>query len=126
MGLRELLDVDEAVGERIVVALHGADPQHMQDYLGVLRIVLVPTVGQRLPRPGKRERGDQSHVDAGLEQPVRQRPMVLPCHLEPVLRRLLEGAEHGHQPIMLVAGVQDGHPASEGVARRFDQNLGVC
>jgi hypothetical protein len=48
MGLRQLLDVVDPVGERIVVALADAEPQHMKDDLGVLRVVLVPAIVKRL------------------------------------------------------------------------------
>jgi hypothetical protein len=48
MGLRQLLNVVDPVGERIVVALADAEPQYMKDDLGVLRVVLVPAIVKRL------------------------------------------------------------------------------
>ena len=53
--LRQLLDVVDAGEEGISVGLRGADLEHMQDDLRVLRIVLVPSVVQRLPRPRQRD-----------------------------------------------------------------------
>ena len=48
VGLRQLLDVVNAGPERVAVGLRSADPEHVQDDLGILRIVLVPAVVQRL------------------------------------------------------------------------------
>lgn len=40
MGLRQLLDIVEPFGERVLTVLGQADPQHVQDHLCVLGIVL--------------------------------------------------------------------------------------
>ena len=53
MGHRQLLNVVDPVHQRVVVRLGRPDPQHVQDDLGILGIVLVPAVVQRLPRPGQ-------------------------------------------------------------------------
>ncbi len=48
VGLRQLLKIVDAGGERIDITLGSADAEHVQNYLRVLRIVLVPAVVQRL------------------------------------------------------------------------------
>jgi hypothetical protein len=80
--LRQLLDVIDARDERIDVGLRGADPQHVQDDLCILRIVLVSAVVQSLPRSRQRHRGDQTQRDAGLEQAEGQRPVIVAGCLE--------------------------------------------
>lgn len=44
VGFRQLLDVVRPLDQRIVVELFSADPEHVQDDLRVLRIVLVPAI----------------------------------------------------------------------------------
>ena len=46
MGLGQLLHIIYPDHQRVVIVLGGADPQHMQDHLGVLGIVLVRAVVQ--------------------------------------------------------------------------------
>jgi hypothetical protein len=75
--LRQLLDVVDARNERINVGLRGADPQHVQDDLCILRIVLVPAVVQSLTRSRQRHRGNQTQCDAGLEQAEGQRSVIV-------------------------------------------------
>jgi hypothetical protein len=41
-----------------------AEPQHMQDDLRVLGIILVPAIVQGLTRPGHGERRDQPDLEA--------------------------------------------------------------
>ncbi len=53
VGLRQFLDVVDAGRKRVVVGQRGADPQHMQDYLRILQVVLVPAMVQRLSRAGQ-------------------------------------------------------------------------
>ena len=72
MGLRELLQVVDTRGERVDVTLRRANPQHVQEDLRVLGVVLVPAVVQRLARPGERERGDEPQLKPGGQQPVRR------------------------------------------------------
>jgi hypothetical protein len=53
--LRQLLDIVDTGEEAIGVGLRGADLEHVQDDLRVLRIVLIPAVVQRLTRPCQRD-----------------------------------------------------------------------
>ena len=48
VGLRKLLDVVHAGEQRIVEDLDGADLEHVQEHLRVLRVVLVPAIVKRL------------------------------------------------------------------------------
>lgn len=70
MDLRELLQIIDGRGERVDIALRRADPQHVQDDLRVLGVVLVPAVVQRIARSGELDR----RVEAQLE-PSRQQPL---------------------------------------------------
>lgn len=54
--LRHLLQIVDACGQRIDVALGRADPEHMQDHLGILGIILVPAIVQRFACPGQSDR----------------------------------------------------------------------
>ena len=65
-----------------MVELLGTDPEHVQDHLGVLRVVLVPTVVQRLPRPGETDRRDQLRLEARHCQGIGERPVVITGGLE--------------------------------------------
>ncbi len=52
--LRQFLNVVDASTQGIMVDLSRVDPQHVQDHLGILGIVFVPTVVQGFSRAGKR------------------------------------------------------------------------
>jgi hypothetical protein len=56
MGLRQLMDIINPCLERIVIHLRRTDADHVQDDLGITRIVLVPAIVQRFPRPGEYHR----------------------------------------------------------------------
>ncbi len=68
VGHRQLLDVVDPVRERVVVGLRRPDPQHVQDHLRVLGVVLVPAVVQRLAGAGQGHGRDQPDVEAGVDQ----------------------------------------------------------
>jgi hypothetical protein len=124
---RQLLKIDETVRQGIMVVLHGADLEHVQDDLGVLRVVLVPAVGERLARPGEGERRDQSHLDTGFQQPMRQRPVVVPVRLRLTLEagenRTFILAERFDEPVVLSPRVEDGQPSAPRSSGLLDQNL---
>ncbi|CKY19423.1 Uncharacterised protein [Mycobacterium tuberculosis] len=61
--LRHLLQVVDAGGQRVDVALSGADLEHVQNYLGVFGIVLVPAIMQRLTRPCQGDRRNQAQLE---------------------------------------------------------------
>ena len=65
-----------------MIELFGADPEHVQDDLRVLRIVLVPPVVQRFPGPGESDRRDQLGLEPGLRQVVRRATVVVARRLE--------------------------------------------
>jgi len=52
--LRKLLQVINSCNEWILVNHCGADPEHVQDHLRVLRIILIPPVVQGLSGPRQR------------------------------------------------------------------------
>lgn len=83
VSLRELLQVIDARGERIDVALRRTDPQHVQDDLRVLGVVLVPAIVQRLARSCERDRRDEAQLEPCRQQPMCQRTMVITRRLEP-------------------------------------------
>jgi hypothetical protein len=82
VGLRQLLEIVDAGNQRVDIGLRDADPQHVQNDLGTLGIVLVPTVVQRLSRPGQCDGGDQPQLKAGCQRSVGERAMVVPGCLE--------------------------------------------
>lgn len=81
--LRQLLDVGNPDDQRIVNELHGTDLQHVQDDLGVLRIVLVPAIVQSFPRSGEADRRDELQLEPLLSKIMGQRPVIVAGSLEP-------------------------------------------
>ena len=93
MGLREFLQVIDARGERVHIALRRTDPQHVEDDLRVLGVVLVPAIVQRLACSGERDRRDEAQLKPRRQQPVRQRAMVITRRLEPDDDGTTDGSE---------------------------------
>ena len=56
MGFRQFLNVVRASDHRVLEDLHGANLEHMQDDLGVLRIIFVPAIVQGLSGAGEGDR----------------------------------------------------------------------
>src|SRR5690348_5006033 len=56
--LRKLLQVINSRNEWVLVNHRGAHPEHVQDHLRVLRIILIPPVVQGLSGPRQRHTGD--------------------------------------------------------------------
>jgi hypothetical protein len=123
MGHRQFLDVVDPVSQRVVIGLGGADPQHVQDDLGVLGIVLVPAVVQGLARAGQGNRGDQPDVEAGLDQAPGERAVVVSGRLQADGDRALQGVELGDEPVVLDTGVGHRHPPAPPCIRDLDQDL---
>jgi hypothetical protein len=116
VGHRQLLDVVDPVRQRVVVGLGRPDPQHVQDDLGVLGVVLVPAVVQGLAGAGQGNRRDRPDVEAGLHQAPGKRAVVVAGRLETDGHRARQGLQLGHQPVVLGPGV--GHrqpPAAPGI-----------
>ena len=67
MGLGQFLPVVDAVQQWIIVALGGADAQHVKYNLGVFGVILVPAVMQGLAGPGQGDGGNESQVKAGVQ-----------------------------------------------------------
>ena len=123
VGLRQLLDVVDAGRERVVVGQRGADAQHVQDHLRVLRIVLVPAVVQCLARAGQGHGRDQAHIEAGLAQAPSDGPVVVAGRLECAGDRPAEVEQQGDEPVVFLAGVQDRQPTPTLHTGDFDQHL---
>jgi hypothetical protein len=90
VGLGQLLDVVDPMGQRVVIGLGQPGLKHVEDDLGVLRIVLIPGIEHGLPRPGGRHGGDELQIEALLQEIISQGPMVVPGGLEPDLAGYLE------------------------------------
>ena len=58
----------------------------MQDYLCVLRIVLVPAIVDRLARPGERHGRDETRLESGIKQ--------APCNGAVVVAGCFEAGNH--------------------------------
>lgn len=76
MRLRQLLNVGDPDDQGIMKELHGAVLQHVQDDLGVLRVVLVPAVVQGLARSSQADRRDELQLESGLAGMMCQRPVI--------------------------------------------------
>ena len=104
MRLRQFLHVVDAGAERIMIGRRRLGPEHVQDHLRILGVVLVPTVVQGLAGSSERQRRHQAYTEACFNQASCDRPVIVP--------RRLEGAHHGSaiplqhldQPIMLPHG----------------------
>ena len=83
MRLRQLLEVVDPRVERIQKCLRGADLEHVQDDLGVFRIVLVPAVVQRLSRAGERDGRHELQIESRCSEGEHQRPVVVANCLKP-------------------------------------------
>jgi hypothetical protein len=74
VGLRQLLEIVDAGNQRVDIGLRDADPQRVQNDLGTLGIVLVPTVVQRRSASLQvvSHRGTQRHhlMEGGLQPPL--------------------------------------------------------
>ena len=123
MGHRHLLDVVDPVGERVVIRLGRADPQHVQDHLGILGVVFVPAVVQRLARAGQGDRRDQPNVEPRLYQAPGQGTVGVPGWFEADQDRAAESVQLGHQPVVLGAAVGDCQPPSAPGSRHLDQHV---
>ena len=123
VGLGQFLHVVDAGGERVIVDLRGADADHVQHDLGVLRVVLVPTVVQGLAGAGEPHGRDQAHGKARLEQAPGNRAVIVAGRLEPAGHRLTEIGQERDQAVVLGTGVEDAQPASSAGAGHLDEDL---
>ena len=123
MGLRQFLDVVRALNQRVVVELIRPDGEHVQDDLRVLRIVLVPSVVQRLPRPGQADRRDQFRLEAGPGQVPGERAVVISRRLERDAHGSVVFKKQRGQAIEVGAGVEHRHSPTALPARHLDENL---
>ena len=123
VGLRQLLDVGGTGDQRIVEELHRADLQHVQDHLGVLRIVLVPAVVKGLARPSQPDGGHELEIEPSLAKMMRQRSMIVAGRLEPDPHGQTVVRENGGQALKVVKRVRDGQSAAALLARNANQDL---
>src|SRR6056297_312704 len=123
MGLRQFLYVGGPHHQRIVKELHGAYLQHVQDDLGVLRVVLVPAVVQGLSRPGQTDGRDQLQIEPGLAEMVRQRAMVVAGRLEPDPHRQFVARQGHRQALEVLERVHDRQAAAACFARDANQHF---
>lgn len=123
VGLRQLLNVVRPLDQRIVVELFGADPEHVQDDLRVLRIVLVPAIVQRFPGPGETDRRDELRLEPGRCQVVGQSPVIVTGRLECDADGKIVLRQQRDQPVELGAGVENCQTPTSRLPGRSDQNL---
>lgn len=123
MRLRQLLNIRRPNYQRIMKELHGADLQHMQDDLGVLRIILVPAVVQGLACPGEADRGDKLEFEPGLSEMMRQRPVIVAGRLEPDPNRHVVTDQRRGQAMEVFQRVHDRHAPTTLLAGDSDQDL---
>jgi hypothetical protein len=80
--LRQLLEIVSPFDDRIEEALGRSGAQQVEDDLSVFRVVLIPGVMQRLARPGDREAGGQSQLEALRAKEVGEAAVVVGRRLE--------------------------------------------
>ena len=105
MGFGYLLNVIDAVNQRVVIELAGADLQHMQNNLRILRVIFIPAVMQRLAGPRERNRGNELVFATRLMQSIGDIAMIVAVER---IRSTLKTDAHGHTET-----VQDGDEAIE-------------
>lgn len=120
---RHLLQVVDPGGERIDVSLGGANPQHVQDHLRILGIVLVPAIVQSLARSSQGNGRDQAQLEAGGQQAMRQRAMVVTSSLEADDDRTPDVAKIRGQAIIICLCRHHRHATSASAFWTFDQDL---
>ena len=123
MGLEQLLEVIDPGCQRIDVALGGSDPEHMQDDLRVLGIVLVPAVVQGLPGAGERHGRDQPLLEAGQEQAIGQPTAVVTCGVEADHDRTGVGSQDLNEAVMIRLSAQNGEPPASDLSGGLDEHL---
>src|SRR6266496_2883432 len=121
VGLGQLLQIVASSKHRIDITLERAATEHLQNYCGILGIVLVPGVEHRLAIARLRNGIDAHHLEPFDQQPVGNRTMIVAGRLERHSARTLETVQELEQAIDIGGGI--GHPESVLPAgRRFDQN----
>ena len=122
MGLRQLLQIVDAGPQRVVVDARRADPEHVQDHLGVLGIVLVPAVVQRLASAG-----ESQHEINRASNPASARRHAIGGDSSRSPRSRRSPACHRparcDQAVVLGASIEHGQPTSALMARCIDQNF---
>jgi len=73
-----------------------------------LRIVLVPAVVQRFPRPGERHGRDEPDVETGFDQAPRDGTVIVAGRLEGADHRLAIGSQRLDQAVVLGTRVENG------------------
>ena len=82
MGLRQFLNVIGPLHQRVMVELFIPDLHHVQDDLGVLRIVLIPAVVQGFACSRQRDGRDQLNLKTSRAKMKRQSSVIVASRLE--------------------------------------------
>lgn len=91
---------------RIAIGLGGADLQHVQGNLCILRIVLVPPIVKGFTRSCERDRGYKLQLKASLEESIGKWPMIVPGCLEADNHGSAVVAKPIDETIMLSSGIK--------------------
>ncbi len=121
--LRQFLDIVDARADRIEVGLRRADPEHVEDDLGVLRIVLVPAVMQSLPRSCERDRRNEAKLETCLKQTIRQRSVIVAGRFETREHRSAKILEQRDEMIVFRPRVGHDQPPSASPSWHLDQHV---
>ena len=97
--------------------------EKMQNNLGMLRIVFVPAVVQRLPRAGEGERGHQLQVESGDAQMIHQHPMIIASCLKTDPDRQAVFTQDRDEPHEVIRAVGDRQAPATRLARDGNQHL---
>jgi hypothetical protein len=123
MCLGQLLNVVRAGHHRVLKDLHRADLQHMQDDLGILRIVIVPAVVQCLPRAGQGDRRHQLQVKPCDTQMIHQHPMIVAGGFKTDAHWQAVFLQNRDQPREVVCAIGDREAPTAYLARDGNQHL---
>ena len=107
MGFGYLLNVIDAVNQRVVIELAGADPQHMPNNLCILRVIFFPAVVQRLAGPRERNRGHELEFATRLMKTISNIPMIVPSRLKSDANGHAKIAQDGDEAVEIFAFVLD-------------------
>ncbi len=123
MRLRELLDICEAGDQGIQIDLAETCRQHMQDNLGILRIILVPSVVDGFALASECHGRDQACLDAGIDQSPGQCPMIITGCLKPRNNRTVESLQPLNKAVVLCALVEHNKTPPSRRPRHLYQNI---
>jgi hypothetical protein len=123
VSLRQLLEIVHPVSQRVMIVLHDAIAQHVENDLRILGIVLVPRVMQRLTGAGQCQTGNQMQLKSVGKQEMSEATMVIARGLESDVHRPVQRMQVLGETSELAGIVGDDHALARAPAGRFDEDI---